>query len=62
MLGAILFPLCYSLTMNIDKQAKNESNDDIEEPIISRFSDGDTFSPRVVSKGNGKNPLDPVEG
>ncbi|MGP4993729.1 hypothetical protein ACTXJE_06860 [Glutamicibacter ardleyensis] len=49
--------------MNTDKQIKNESTtDDTEEPIISRFSDNNTFAPRVIIKGDGKNPLDTVEG
>lgn len=47
--------------MNNTKQSKNESNNEPKEPIISRFSDGDTFSPRVVSKGDGRNPLDSFE-
>lgn len=48
--------------MNINKQIKNESTDNTEEPIISRFSDNSTFAPRVIIKGDGKNPLDTVEG
>lgn len=61
--GGYSFALCYSLIMNTDKQIKNESTtDDTEEPIISRFSDNNTFAPRVIIKGDGKNPLDTVEG
>lgn len=49
--------------MDNDKNEKHgeKTNEQVEEPIISRFSDDSTFAPRVVIKGDGKNPMEAVE-
>lgn len=43
---------------NKEQEKRNKTtNDEVEEPIISRFADDSTFAPRVVIKGDGSNPL-----